>query len=124
MQFHPVGIQILGINILAPALLTQLHNIADILGRCEDARLHHGFLRRRDGGRVRIIGGVIDLQIGAIGEMDLIDYTGCGGDQIEIVLPLQTLLDNLHVQQSQEAAPENQSPEQWKSPAQRTEPHR
>ena len=38
--------------------------------------------------------------------MDLVDNAGGGGDEVEVVFPLQALLNDLHVQQTQEAAPE------------------
>lgn len=35
----------------------------------------------------------------------LVDHGGCGGDEVEVVLALETLLHNLHVQQTEEATP-------------------
>lgn len=35
----------------------------------------------------------------------LVDHRGCGDNQVEVVLPLQTFLDDLHVQETQETAP-------------------
>ena len=36
--------------------------------------------------------------------MDFINYTWSGGNKVEIILALQTLLDNLHMEKSQKAA--------------------
>ena len=41
--------------------------------------------------------------------MHLVDYTGRGGHQIQIVLPFQTFLDDLQVQKAQEAAAESKA---------------
>ncbi len=42
----------------------------------------------------------------AVGELHPVHHAGGGGDQIQIVFPLQPLLDDLHVQQPQKAAAE------------------
>ena len=42
----------------------------------------------------------------AVGHGDLVAHAGRGGDQVEVELALQPLLDDLHVQQAEEAAAE------------------
>ena len=42
----------------------------------------------------------------AVGQRDAVAHAGRGGDQVEVVLALQPLLDDLHVQQAEEAAAE------------------
>ena len=56
----------------------------------------------RIGQRRRVLYGV-DFAVG--GEDAVFDRRG-GGDQVQVELPLQPLLDDLHVEQPQEAAPE------------------
>ena len=50
--------------------------------------------------------GVVDLEHRAVGHRDVVAHAGRGGDQVELVLALQALLDDLHVQQAEEAAAE------------------
>ena len=50
--------------------------------------------------------GVVHPDLGPVGLGDLIDDVGQGGDQVQVELPLQPLLDDLHVEHPQEAAPE------------------
>ena len=106
MQFHAGGIEVLGILIDAAALLAEVHQSADVLRRGEDTGLDIRLLRFCDGGGIGIIGGVIDGELGAIGEGEVVDNAGGGGDEIEIEFPLQPLLDDLHVQKAKEAAAE------------------
>ena len=45
----------------------------------------------------RQVVGVIHLHHGAIGFVDVVDDAGQRGHQVQVELPLQTLLDDLHV---------------------------
>ena len=65
-----------------------------------------GLLGAGDQGGVRVVGGVVNGDFAAVGELQPVHHAGGGGDQIQIVLPLQPLLDDLHVQKPQKAAPE------------------
>ena len=42
----------------------------------------------------------------AVIEFDFVDYRRCSGDQIQIIFPLQPLLDNFHMQQTEETTAE------------------
>jgi hypothetical protein len=42
----------------------------------------------------------------AVAEVDLVDHRRGGGDEVEVVLALEPLLDDLHVEQPEEAAAE------------------
>ena len=50
--------------------------------------------------------GIVDFDHAAVGERDVVAHAGRGGDEVELVLALQALLDDLHVQQAEEAAAE------------------
>ena len=50
--------------------------------------------------------GLCSSIVRAVGQMDAIDDAGRGGDQVEIELALQPLLDDLEMQQAEEAAAE------------------
>ena len=101
-----MGVQVLHILELAPAVLAHGHDIAHILVGGDDGNLHIGFLGVLDNGGVGIIMGVIHLDQGAVGLIHMINNGGEGGDQVQIELPLQPLLDDLHVEHAQKAAAE------------------
>ena len=56
--------------------------------------------------RVRHVGRVVQVVTVAVGQVDAVDDRGRGGDQVEVELALQPLLDDLEVQQAEEAAAE------------------
>ena len=108
VQLYAVGVQILGILIGAAALLTQLHD-GDVGGGSKDAGFDIWLLCRFDVRRVGVVGRVVNHHHAAVGHVQLIDYAGSGGNQIQVELSFQTLLDNLHVQQSQKSAAESKA---------------
>ena len=91
------------------AVLAKLHDIAHKVGGCQDLCFYHRLFGTLDQCRIRIVGGVVDELHLAVGHGDTVDNGGCCGDQIQIVLPFQTLLNDLHVQQSQETAAESKA---------------
>ncbi len=100
MQLHPVGIQIHHILKLAPALLGQIHHVAHIFLGANQIQLHVRLFRQLNFHGVGVVQGVIHHQHLAAGLCDPVDDVGCGGNQIQIVFPLQPLLNDFHVQQS------------------------
>ena len=50
--------------------------------------------------------GIVDFDDGAIGERDLVTHAGRGGDEVEVVLALEPLLNDFEMQQAEEAAAE------------------
>ena len=50
--------------------------------------------------------GIVDLDDGAVGQRDLVAHAGRGGDEVEVVLALEALLNDLEMQQAEEAAAE------------------
>ncbi len=69
-------------------------------------RLDDGLADLGDLAWLRQIGRVVDLDDLAVRELHLVDHGGRGGDQVQVVLALQALLDDLHVQHAEEAAAE------------------
>ena len=53
-----------------------------------------------------IVGRVVQLQHHAVGLVDAVDDRGGGDDEVEVELALEPLLDDLEMQQTQEAAAE------------------
>ena len=68
--------------------------------------IHKGLFLLDDIAGIRVTGGVVDHLHRAVGQGQTVAHAGGGGDDIQIELPLQTLGDDLHVQQTQEAAAE------------------
>ena len=99
MQLHPIGIQVFHILEFSPAGLAQVHNIAHIFLGGNEAGLDKGLLRQLDLHGVRVVQGIVHHKHRAVGFRHPVDDVGGGGDQVQIVFPLQPLLDDLHVQQ-------------------------
>ena len=106
MELHPVGIQVLHILEFSPAVLAQVHNAAHILLGGNEIGLDEWLLRQLDLHGVRVVQGVVYHQHGAVSLGHPVDNVGGGGDEVQVVFPLQPLLDDLHMQQSQKAAAE------------------
>ena len=51
-------------------------------------------------------GRVVDFDHRAVGFVDLVAHAGSGGDEVEIEFALEALLNDLHVEQAEEAAAE------------------
>ena len=49
-------------------------------------------------------GRIVDFDELAVGQRDLVAHARGGGDEVEIVLALEAFLDDLHVEQAEEAA--------------------
>ena len=106
MQLHQMGVQILHVLELAAALLAHGHDVAhEVLGG-DDGHLHIRLLRVLDGAGIRVVVGVVHLDHGAVGLVDVVDDAGQRGHKVQIELPFQPLLDDLHVEHAQEAAAE------------------
>ena len=56
--------------------------------------------------RVRVVVGIVHRDHGAVGLVHVVDDGGQGRHQVQVKLPLQPLLDHLHVEHAQKAAPE------------------
>ena len=106
MQLHPALIQVCHVDILAPAILAQVHDAAHILRGRDDGGPDKGLLRQLDLRGIGVVEGVVDHGDGAVGAGDPVDHAGGGGDEVQVEFPLQPQLDDLHMQQAQEAAPE------------------
>ena len=109
VDLHQIGIQILHILELTPAVLTHGHDVAHIVGRGNDGNLGVRLPGLFNDGRVGVVVGVIHMDHGAVGLGDLVDDGGQGGHQIQVEFPLQTLLDDLHMKHTQKSAAETKA---------------
>ena len=103
------GLDVIGAQITAAALLAQLHNGTDKFSGDHDLRADDGFLHSQNGGGLGQVGGICQFHHGPVSLVDFVDDTRCCRDQVQIIFALQTLQNDFHVQKSQESAAETES---------------
>ena len=106
MKLGTVGFKIFRITINSPALLTEIHNAAYILGGSEYARQNIGLLGGFYGCRVGVVGGVVKLKGAPVRKVELVHNAGGCGDKVKVIFPFKAFQNNLHVKQTEEAAAE------------------
>ena len=88
------------------------HDGTDVGGlrddRCTDVRL----LDVVDEGDVRHAARIVHLGAAALFVINFVGNVGDGGNDVHVELPIQSLLHDFHVQQSQEAATETEAERQ------------
>ncbi len=96
------------LEVLLPSALVfdQLQDAADVLFVGQDLRRDDRLFDLLDLARVGPARGIVDLEDRAVGQRDLVAHARRGGDEVEVVLALQALLNDLQVQQAEEAAAE------------------
>ena len=104
VQGYTISGDELHINKFAAALLAELHQRTIVNIRRIDFKLHIGLFDRFTLLWIGQGGRVIHHQGTAIDHGHLIDHRRCCDNQIQVVLTLEALLHNLHVQQAQESA--------------------
>ena len=95
--------------VLSSALLAKIHNRSDKFCCHHDLGFYHRLFHIFDRGRIRKIGRIRQIHHFTVCLMHFIDNTRCGCYQIQVVFSLQTLLDDLQMQQSEESAAETKS---------------
>ena len=90
----------------AAALLAELHHRADELLRAQDRRADVGLLDRGDVGAVGHVRGRVDDDLAAVGQVDVVLDVRRRREQLEVVLALEPLAHDVHVEQPEEAAAE------------------
>ena len=90
-----------------PAVLhDDAHDVAAVLGGRDDGGIDHRLLDVVDLHRVGHAHGVVDVLDLAVAEVDAVDDGGVGGDDVAVEFAAEALLDDLHVEQAEEAAAE------------------
>ena len=59
VKFHQIGVQILHVLKLPPAVLAERHDVAHIVGRGDDGHLGIGFLGKLDGANIGVVVGIV-----------------------------------------------------------------
>ena len=93
----------------SPPLLAQIHDRSDVFRRHHDLCLHHRLFHIIDLRRIRHISRVGQVDHLSVRLMDLIDNARRRCDKVEIVLSLQSLLDDLQMEESEESTAEPES---------------
>ena len=109
VQIDPHIIEVLHVDEDAALLLAEIHQAADVLVGGVEVDVHERLLLLDDVGRVGVAGRVVDHLHGAVGQGQPVADAGGGGDDVEVKLPLQTLGDDLHVEQAEETAAETEA---------------
>src|SRR5213080_1739303 len=105
--FHHRAVADVGqLDLHAAPVLAELEHAAEIFVRSHDSGADPRLFGLLDPHRIRHIDGIVDLELGPVGQRDLIDHRGCGRDQLEVELAREPLLDDLQVQQPEESAAE------------------
>ncbi len=91
---------------LTTAAGDQLHHHADVAIRADDGDVHPGLADDLDVVGRRQVGRVVDDDLLAVGSPHFVLDARRSDEQIEVVLALEALLHNLHMQQAEEAAAE------------------
>ena len=95
------------LHLLAAALVAQRQHRAEVVVRHHDRRLDPRLLDVVDhAAGSGMSAGLCSSSIVAVGRWTLVDDRGRGRDQVEVELARQPLLDDLEVQQAEEAAAE------------------
>ena len=101
-----VRIEIVHALELAALVLRDLHDGTDEIVRHDDRRLDVRLLDVLDLRLRRQLGRIADLDHRAVRLVDVVDDGRCRRDELKVVLALEALLDDIHVQQAEEAAAE------------------
>ena len=88
----------------AAPVLAELQDAAEIVVGGQDGGADPRLLDGRDLDHVGHVGRVVQFLHRAVGEQQPVDDAGRGGDQVEVELALQPLLDDFQMQQAKEAA--------------------
>ena len=108
-QHHAILAHIFELLLEAPPFLAELDQAAHEIRPGEDRGLDDGFFDLHDLRERRQLGRIVHGDLAAIGQVDVEPHAGRSGDEIQIEFPLQPLLDDLHVEQTQEAAAQTEA---------------
>ena len=101
---HAFVLQILHALVLATPAVNQFHDGPDVAGRSYDAEVEPRLLNLVDALCRRQLGGVLYVFHRAVGQDYPVGHTRRRSEQVKVVLALQPLLNDVHVQQAKEAA--------------------
>ena len=106
LEHCPRLLDIVGGQIAASALLAQLHDRADVIGRDHNLGVHDRLLHALDLRGIGQIGGIGQFHHRSVCLVDFVNDAGRCGDQVQIVFALKAFQHDFHMQKSEEAAAE------------------
>ena len=106
----PLG-QVGHVDELAPPLRGQLHQGPDVVRGGDELQINVRFLDPVPFSRIRKTRGVgaVHARLLHVVHVHLVHHAGGGGDEVEVILALQSLLHDFHVQQTEETAAKAES---------------
>ena len=90
----------------------EFHNASDEVGLCDDGGADIGLLDVLDEHQVGHARRIVNFGLYAVLVEDLVGNVGYGGDDVHIEFTTQSLLDDFHMEQAQEAAAEAEAERQ------------
>ncbi len=93
----------------ATLLDAQRDDAAQMLLRHQDIGLHDGLAHVFDGRQIRQLRRAVHVDDVAVLQRQLVDHGRCRGDQVQIILALEPLLDDFHVQHAEKADAETEA---------------
>ena len=96
----------LGVFEVAPLFHDELHDVSDVVSGNHDKDADDGLADFFDDLGFGEVGGVVDDEFFSVGLGDLVDHRRVGGDDVHVELAAETFLDDLHVEEAEEAAAE------------------
>src|SRR5664279_3334235 len=109
IQHYPRRADVFEAFLFAALVFHQPQNTSDVFLVGQDGGQDHGLLDLGDFAGIGPTCRIVHLDHAAIREGNLVSHPGSGSNQVEIVFALQPLLDDLHVQQTQETAAETKA---------------
>src|SRR5581483_5010538 len=95
--------------LLAALVFHKLEDSADIFFVGQNGGKDHRFLDFGDFTWFQPFRGIVDLDDFSVGLSDFVSHAGSGGDEFEAELAFEAFLDDLHVQEAEEAATESEA---------------
>ena len=108
-KLHAVAGDILLLDEFTTFAETECHDRTDVVGGGDDGRADIRLLNAVDLREIRHAGRVMYLDHAAVFGIDVVRDVRDGGDDIHIELAIQPLLDDLHVQETEESAAETKA---------------
>ena len=105
-ELHPIAIEVILLDEDPPLSEAELDDRTDVVHRRDDRCADIGLLDVVDLGGIRETGGIVYLHHVPLSGVDHIGDVGDRGDDGHIVLTVEPLLDDLHMEQPEETAPE------------------
>src|SRR5690606_16176387 len=103
LEVHALGVEVVRVDVRPAAVLAERHQRADVLGRGDDLGLDVGLADLGDLADGRHLARVRDFELRPVRQLDRVADVRERGDDVEVELAVEALLDDLHVEHAEEA---------------------